>query len=133
MTNEFYEKVINHLELLMKQFDLNHNIFVFKNKDNEFVGFELTEDEEPTTAKSTDTVEYGTIIELYSFSKKKLGFKDNQIMLKALRLSNDLTVQNVADLISKTRQEVSRWENTYEPPIKIIETLISNLNKEKQH
>jgi DNA-binding transcriptional regulator YiaG len=126
---EFHKTIVKQLEFLMTQKDLDTELFIFK-KGNQFMGFEFAENKtKPITIAENEVLEKESIIALYLKVKKELGFKENQSKLKALRLSNHLTVQETADLLDKTRQEISRWENTYNPPNEIISILIEKLKK----
>lgn len=126
---EFHKMIVKQLEFLMTQKDLDTELFIFK-KGNQFMGFEFAENKtKPITIAENEVLEKESIIALYLKVKKELGFKENQSKLKALRLSNHLTVQETADLLDKTRQEISRWENTYNPPNEIISILIEKLKK----
>lgn len=131
MKNEFYNMIIKQLELLMSQNDLNTEVFIFKD-NNKFVGFEFNKKNKSVTSRLSEKIEAKSIIDLYLESKKKLGFQENQIMFKALRLSNNLTLQEVANMLNKTRQEVFRWENTYNPPNEIITTLKAHIDKKNK-
>lgn len=127
--DDFYLQIVDHLEIAMKSFDLIQNVFIFKNKTNKLIGFEVSEDDEPLTAKSSDSIEIGTIIELYIEAKKNLGFSERKSMLKALRLSNQLTQTDIGRLLGRTKQEINRWENVYDPPVEIIEEITRKLSK----
>lgn len=129
MQIELYQMIIQQLEILVQNFDLNTNLFIIK-RNNILVGFELAENkDEPLTAKSNELVEYSTIIELYIDIRQKLGYKERSSMFRAIRLSKKLTQSDVASMLEKTKQEISRWENRYNPPQKIIDILIQKTNK----
>lgn len=93
------------------------------------VGYELANKDEPIKAKSNEMVEYGSIIELYLEVRSNLGYKDRSSMLRAIRIANHLTQSEVGSIVGKTRFEISRWENKFNPPKEIINKLLENLNK----
>lgn len=52
-------------------------------------------------------------------------------MLRALRLSNKLTLEDVAEILNKSKQEVFKWETKFNPSDEMIEKLIDHLNSSK--
>lgn len=126
MKSELYRMILNQLEILMPNFDLTQNLFLIK-KDGELIGYELANKDEPITAKSNELVEYGSILELYLEVRDNLGFKQKSSMLRAIRIANNLTQTDVGNIVGKTRFEISRWENKFNPPQEIIDILINSL------
>ena len=122
---DFYKQIILHLEVLMQQNDLITDIFIIK-KDNKLTGFQFSNNVEKVVLRNGEYIEQGSIIELYLKAKNELGINNRSAMIKALRIVNNLTQNELAKKLGITKQEIYRWENGVKPNEMVYETILKH-------
>lgn len=127
INREFCEQIIKQLELLIEYGHIYDMVYLIQ-KNDKLIGFEFTTENEPTTIRSGEIAEHGTVLDLYVLAKSKLGINNYSAMIKAHRLNLGYTLQELADKIDKTKQELNRWESGVKPSQEIFDVIMMHLN-----
>lgn len=129
MNTEQIELTLKQLEFIIENYDLNAEIFIFKDNENNITGWQLANKEFPDMMLENENAEIKHVLEYYLEVKALTGVNQHSAMIRALRLSKGLTQKELADILGVKRQQITKWENGVEPNQDIVEIMLEHFNQ----
>lgn len=129
MNTEQIELTLKQLEFIIENYDLNAEIFIFKDTKNNITGWQLANKEFPDMILENENAEIKHVLEYYLEVKSLTGINQHSAMIRALRLSKGLTQKELADILGVKRQQITKWENGVEPNQDIVEIMLEHFKK----